>query len=293
MAGDNDKKGFGGFDDLLSDVSKELEGPVAKPKTQSTPRQSPQPKVEPIPQNTPGGKKGSGIAWVVFFFLILIVMSFLGKKSEVPTSTSNYQQTYTTPEEEATAPEPAYIAPAPESAPIQVNNIEEMPPVGNGLVFNNNQIRYCVFEDVRLETIQKIINSYSQNEVDNFNANVSDYNSRCHHYKYRAGALEGIQSEVIVRHAALVVEGLDRLKSWRREVSQPTISQRKIDTDSKDISTNSNSSSAALLSKETQDLNDLTQDERSAIQSVCRSDNTLYGPAAYYKCLASQINQLK
>ena len=221
MAGDNDKKGFGGFDDLVSDVSKELEIPAAKPKTQSTPRHSPesstassstlpippsqQPKVAPIPQNTPGGKSGSGAAWGIGLLILFIIIAVLNsEKKEISSEPApSYQPSYNSTEV------------AIDAAPAEPVSNESMPPVGRDLLLSSNQIRYCLSEEIRILTIDNILNKYSQLEIDKFNLNTNDYNSRCGQFKYRPGTLESVRSEVESNRSALVSEGLSRLASWR------------------------------------------------------------------------------
>ncbi len=88
-----------------------------------------------------------------------------------------------------------------------------MPPVGDGLVLTNDQVRYCVYEDRRIKGAERAVNSYDQTSVNAFNAMVDDYNSRCSYFQYRQGALTPIQSEADQIQAQLEQEGRERMFS--------------------------------------------------------------------------------
>ena len=175
---DNDKKGFGGFNDLVSDVTKEVEASIKKPvpkaakpiteappKTQqespSRPTQSQKPTQTHNSQNIPGGNSGSNWGWWVvgIFFIIAIAAGSGEKRIEEPAAPASYQQTYNDSDSPSTSPE---VLPEPAPAPVEISNSEETPPVGTGLIFSHNQIRYCLAEDVRLSTIKESLDSYSQ-----------------------------------------------------------------------------------------------------------------------------------
>lgn len=101
-----------------------------------------------------------------------------------------------------TATPPAYAAPE--------KPREEKPPAGNGLTFNESQIRYCLAEDIRMKGMQRHVDHYSHTSVAAFNKYVEDYNSRCSHFRYRSGMLESVKSEVESRRATLDSQGLAR-----------------------------------------------------------------------------------
>src|SRR5450830_582709 len=114
-------------------------------------------------------------------------------------SNSNKNSEYSNSSNSTTAT--AYQAP-----PVQI--YEERPPVGTGVVFSDNQIRYCVAEDIRMSGWSSSINSYSQSSVDSFNNVVADFNARCSSYKYKRGALERVKSEVETRRYQLNNDGI-------------------------------------------------------------------------------------
>jgi len=105
----------------------------------------------------------------------------------------------------AAADKPAYV---PEPAPTNTSNDEEKPPVGNGLVFNSSQIRYCLSADIRVSAWKSQVNDYSETSVNAFNEAVNDYNMRCSHFRYRSGTIESIRSEVEANRYALIQQGM-------------------------------------------------------------------------------------
>jgi hypothetical protein len=72
------------------------------------------------------------------------------------------------------------------------------------------QLRYCTAENIRLDAAKVVINSYSDTDIDRFNALVADYNSRCGQFKYRRGTLESARSEVEQHRSEVEAEGRAR-----------------------------------------------------------------------------------
>ena len=105
---------------------------------------------------------------------------------------------------QSTAPRlaPQETHPDPNSLP------EEKPPVGSNLTFSTPQIRYCIYESVRMDGMSSALNTRSQFEVDTFNARVADYNSRCASFRYRRGALEPVQTEAFGNRLRLEQQGV-------------------------------------------------------------------------------------
>ena len=201
-------KGFAGFSNLVSDVTVESE----PQNTQATRPVEPIGEARaPIPESTttsayqaPVSKKsgiGKGWVWGIVGAVVMLglISANSGSSKLTPSSSSNYS---------VPAGTPAYAPPA--------SNVEQMPPVGSGTTFSNNQIRYCVSEDIRITEMKDLINSYSSYELDQFNAAVADYNSRCSSYRYRRGALESVTEEVQASRYALSQEAQNQVMTWRR-----------------------------------------------------------------------------
>jgi hypothetical protein len=89
---------------------------------------------------------------------------------------------------------------------------EDMPPVGTGRSLTRNQVRYCIFQGVRLDYIRPLTTTNSQ--IDRFNAMVADYNARCGSFRYTSGVLESVEREVTGRSAALRADAQRIVSSW-------------------------------------------------------------------------------
>lgn len=286
-SGDNNKRGFGAFDDLVSDVSKEVDTPVQTAAPASEPAKNtkapirenspsdPQQIAEAISQNTAGGGKGdTPWGWIVFWVFVVFVMTT--SVWEVGMTLANhkpYTDRYISKgrdfsgelfqQEPYTDPAAGAATATDSTAPEANANTEEKPPVGDGLVLSYNQIRYCLSEDIRLSAIKDALDSYSHHEVESFNTAIGDYNSRCSHFRYHRGALESVRAEVNPLHATLVVEGLHRLDSWRGSVSQPANTSRSKEKSNRKAKNQSTSKDSSAQPREERNL---TPDEDGYIE---------------------------
>lgn len=84
---------------------------------------------------------------------------------------------------------------------------EDRPSGGYGQVLDDDQIRYCLSQKIRLGGWEKTVDSYSGYSVDSFNREVKEFNSRCGNYKYRKGAVERVQADVDTRFFQLEKDG--------------------------------------------------------------------------------------
>jgi hypothetical protein len=216
----NNNKGFAGFDDLASDVSKDLEqanqapapskSSVAQSNRVDTPQQripatntatttAPETtdKSSPVYHSSAGSSGGNTAGkWFIGIIVAIVFISWInssGKQSgntyKQPTSSTPGSNTVYTP-----------------SAPSEV-----MPPVGTNNVLSSDQIRYCLSEKIRIETIRNSLDNYLKADVNKFNIMVSDFNSRCSQYRYRRGALQSVQREVDANRLTLEFEGRARM----------------------------------------------------------------------------------
>ena len=130
-----------------------------------------------------------------------------------------------------TSPAPAYSPPAqtatpsyspPPAEPQAPSHLQEsMPPVGQNQVLSTAQIRYCLAEDIRMESAKSTLNNYIESDVDRFNAMVADYNSRCGRFRYRRGALESARREIEPYRNQLLSEGRSRFSQPQYQSSPP------------------------------------------------------------------------
>ena len=91
--------------------------------------------------------------------------------------------------------------------PKETYHREDRPSGGYGQVLDDDQIRYCLSQKIRLGGWEKTVDSYSGYSVDSFNREVKEFNSRCGNYKYRKGAVERVQADVDTRFFELEKDG--------------------------------------------------------------------------------------
>ena len=136
----------------------------------------------------------ASIAAVIGFFVIADEM-------ERPSNRSTYQPSAT-----------RVATPTPAPAPATNAAVEIRPPVGRSLTLNRSQIRYCVFQGKRLETIRTLTTKNYQ--IDHFNGLIEDFNSRCSNYRYRSGVLSSVQREARENAADLQADARRIVSSW-------------------------------------------------------------------------------
>jgi hypothetical protein len=89
---------------------------------------------------------------------------------------------------------------------------EDRPIASTDNLLSDEQIRYCLSEQIRLDGARRIVNQYNWEQVSRFNSFVSDYNARCGSFKYEASAMEAIKAGVEERRNALEAEGAERIR---------------------------------------------------------------------------------
>lgn len=214
-------KGFAGLSSLVSDVdatvsesSRNAEAPphaAGRDATDTTAPQTSSPSSEPGPAYQPPQQpSGSGSTgkWITG---IAVVVGLIWFASLSDKRTPSASPTYTPTPESQSAPSttPAWQPPTPAVQRSDRPN-EEPPPVGNGLSLSMPQLRYCTAENIRLDAAKAVISSYSDTDIDRFNALVADYNSRCGQFRYRRGSLENARSEVEQHRSEIEAEGRAR-----------------------------------------------------------------------------------
>lgn len=222
-----EKKGFGGFGDMVSDISSDIssnsvgktdsatrEVPSSDQKGNTSPARKSQP--EPSTRKPPVvlSPDQSGWKWlagIVAVIAVIWIASGSGGKNQAPRP---YTPAASTP------PSTSYSTPA-VAAPVDKLS-EETPPGGSSNVLTAPQIRYCLAEDIRIESSKAAINNYLDSDVNRFNGMVSDYNNRCGHFRYRKGTLESARSEVERYRADLQLEGRRRFSTGSSTSPKPT-----------------------------------------------------------------------
>lgn len=231
----NESKGFAGLSSLVSDVDTIQPPPAPKkepppsvaptahatpPLTQSQTRQTHQ---RPTQPSSDFSGWVAGLAVVIVFFGVFLIIDALNK----PTATSptysppaHTEQRYSTPAQstpQVSAPPAQKTLPAQTptvqtqtSAHVTSGPTESKPPVGQNLVLSGEQIRYCLAEDIRLNSARTIVNNHSDSDVNRFNAMVTDYNSRCGSFRYHTGALESARRDIERYRSQFQAEGRGR-----------------------------------------------------------------------------------
>jgi peptidoglycan hydrolase-like protein with peptidoglycan-binding domain len=102
--------------------------------------------------------------------------------------------------------------------------VEERPLRDSPHEFTRANLRYCTFQQIRLEALGPITEGA---DLVVFNALVDDWNARCAKYRYRTEDKEAVDGEAGRRRALLEVEGRALLNVWRRKVVT-TVQQRPV-----------------------------------------------------------------
>ena len=209
-----DNKGFSGLSSLASDVDeivadskrrnvqweKRLALRRNKDTQQSHPRESAEkprsappcpsePEPEVIVSGTSrtlasGSSKGKWFWGLAGLGILIWIFNIAQEDSRRPSTVRSFTQP---------SPSPSY---SPSQTPeTQVSSLHfSKPPVGERNILSVAQIRWCLREAIRIEVLRPMPTTNSQ--IDQFNAVVADYNSRCGSYRYRESALTRAQRQV-------------------------------------------------------------------------------------------------
>ena len=116
-----------------------------------------------------------------------------------------------------TQPSPSPSDSLSQTPEAQISGLEfSKPPVGENHILSVVQIRWCLREDIRIEVLRPMPTTNSH--IDQFNAVVADYNSRCGSYRYREGTLTRAQREVERVRVQIVARVTP---PWQTSVSSP------------------------------------------------------------------------
>ena len=120
------------------------------------------------------------------------------------------------------APPSAESAPSAQAPSASDALAEERPPGGAPIEFTRANLRYCTFQQIRLEALGPITEGA---DLVVFSALVEDWNGRCTKYGYRSADKDAVDAEAGRRRALLEVEGRALMNVWRRKVVT-TVQQR-------------------------------------------------------------------
>jgi hypothetical protein len=172
--------GFAGFESQVTDLS-DLPAPAA-PRT--------------------ARPAASGRSFPVWIFILIGVSVFGRLLAAIP---NNGQPSVTNHYLVAPASQsPVLIPPSPSYRPAPAAT-EEKPPVGQGALESEPQIRYCLSQGIRVQGADKAVNADSKAEVTRFLPLVDDYKSRCGSDRFGLG-VQAVKGGVEARQGNRVKE---------------------------------------------------------------------------------------
>jgi len=179
MSNGNQGRGFGGFGNMVSDVSDLAPQATPSPSDNGEDCAASIPTTQPKQSTAPLTKKGVVI-------LLVVVVGAIGLAALNDSKKSGGSQTYTQAQ-----PQPQ----------------ESVPAVGTDKVLTASEIRYCHAQNIRLDGARSAVNDQAQYDIDSFNAMIADYNSRCSSYRYPKSILGSIKADVESKRQQYFAEG--------------------------------------------------------------------------------------
>ena len=200
MLSEERAKGFAGLESLVSEV----EIPVPSPRPINTQQIYPKKEATRDPDVYQCGTSSEGRSGKWFVIAVGIIIFFIWKNDSENKNTSIVNPN------KALDYNYSYNKDTTYESPSHSPNQAEIPPVGTDILLTRNQIRYCLSEEIRIDSWQNEVNEYSESSVDAFNLAVGDCNSRCSSFRYRRESLESIRSEVEANRESLAAEGRNK-----------------------------------------------------------------------------------
>lgn len=158
-------------------------------------------------------RRSSRISTVVWWAIIIAVFYFISNNDKSKRSSKNNSRT---------------------SSSFKDSGKVLMPPVGQNRSFNIENLRWCLFEEERLKYIEnqftnnnsdpdtrKLANTQilTDGNINDLNAGVKDYNSRCGKFKYNKNDLEIVELEVAFTETdKLHREARERILKWNKNI---------------------------------------------------------------------------
>lgn len=157
-----------------------------------------------VKSNIDRKQAGKKVKWLIYGGIAAVIGFFvLSEEMNKPTSRTSYQPT--------TTYQPSTTRPSTNSTAAATFE-ESRPPIGQGLVLNRSQVRYCVYQGERLEAMRSMTSTNYQ--IDRFNGLIDDYNSRCSNYQYRSGVLSSIRREASSKTGQFTADAHRIVASW-------------------------------------------------------------------------------
>jgi hypothetical protein len=167
--------------------------------------------VETVNSNKSGG--GSGGKWFLGILGVFIVIGIIhsGGKSNKnisynpPAMSQRYSHEQGTP------------ALATKDSSVAQNHVAQYikPSIGTNNVLSMPEIRWCIREGIRIETMRNVVNT--NNGIKKFNKKVNDYNTRCGSYRYRKGSLSRAKRDVEPYRSEIVHDAISNAKKYDQQ----------------------------------------------------------------------------
>lgn len=133
------------------------------------------------------------------------------------------RSTYTPSYSSSSTTTPTYTpTPAPSAASLEPELA--IPPAGTGHALNLAQLKYCLFEEARLDYIKARM---SDALVDQYNVRVDDYNLRCSDFRYRVNDMPTAQAGVRAQQSEISRQAQALINKWSGGASSgnPSVQQ--------------------------------------------------------------------
>lgn len=138
----------------------------------------------------------------------ILILADAGEKGSTGSSPSYDPGSYETSSEFAA---PAPSAPVQEATSDEDSGVETPPPIGNFAPLSITQLRYCKFQERRLELLEAQV---APSAYDRFNASVDDFNSRCRNGQYRNSDGLTIDAELARSDTQIRADVARTLSEW-------------------------------------------------------------------------------
>lgn len=89
------------------------------------------------------------------------------------------------------------------------------PPAGSNRVYSGSEIAYCLGEQVRLETMERLISPKVEIQRRNFNALLLDYKSRCLAYRYDPQVMAVVRQDIEALRPRIMAQAIVDIRTWR------------------------------------------------------------------------------
>ena len=239
MTDKHDKKGFSGLSSLTSDITN-IEEPInSESKTEtklSSDNQATAPKSKATPAKVQSishsssekmskekSDGSSGGKWILGIISILFVIWLVNHES-------NKKPSYNSPPQ--SDGQNRFVSEMPTSSRVKNPDMQFTKPtsIGTDNVLSIPEIRWCIRESIRIETMKDIIDI--NDNIDEFNRNVDDYNSYCGSYRYRQGSQQSAERDVESYRSQIVAEAVQQAK----QLGQPSLSSYPLASSNDSIS---------------------------------------------------------